>query len=114
MIVLVLVGIAVLFLVAVPFIWTGDSITADVANSFAARSVFADAGPATANVTALAEHARATSIFKFHRVMIENFAVFLAGADLPTAHAVRTNRMRLFVRTGFFLVGKKPVRHVEI
>src|SRR5688500_6738517 len=64
--------------------------------AFAASCVFRILVPHVGTLGALTEHPRAVRIFKFHEMMVENLAMFFGGANLATAHAVRTNRIRAF------------------
>src|ERR1035437_6136232 len=58
--------------------------------------MFSHAGPAPWDLAALADHARAVGVFKFDEMMVENLAVTFGVADLPSAHALRANRVGAF------------------
>src|SRR5688572_6162064 len=75
---------------------TCNSVPAHVAFALSADDMLGHAAPATSDVTALAEQFRAVLIIEFNRVMVEDFAVLLAGADLPPAHAMAANGVAVF------------------
>ncbi len=60
---------------------------------------------AAVHVPALAVHLRAVGVRELDEVMVEDLTVFLAGANLPAAHALGLDRM---------LVAAEPVADVQI
>jgi len=60
-----------------PGVFAANDMAANVAGAFRAGEVFGDVAPTTVDMAALAEAARAVRVFKFHGVMVEDFAVIL-------------------------------------
>src|SRR5262249_19396699 len=75
-----------------------------IRRAFGAVRVLRDRGPATGDLAALADHARAIGIFVLHKVVVKNLAVALGVAHLSSTHALRANGMRTL----------DPVAHVKV
>src|SRR5207249_1990951 len=99
-IVFLLISIDSLFCGKAPGIRAFDnkavSIVVKVARAFGPEDMFGYVRPATRDLPALAEHARAIGVFEFDKVMVVNLAVAFGIAHLAAAHALGADRVGAF------------------